>query len=290
MKSLSELSKLYASRADAALKKHAAPPAKEEAPRRTVNSLPPMPDKKPLFGDPSSIKKNVLDGKPQPAAALSPEEIREQDSRIMEMYKKREEMKEKQKRIEQNKRDSAESEVENAERASAEKIREVVAIHPEFASIMAFVEFLNENQRDAFSRVQFELLCSLHALKSDDLMTVLNAAGKFELRGDRKVRTPSEVIQEAADQLGTNRQEVFQFLHNAFKTPEEMPLSVAAVIKAFKNKGLSEHEIRVRDLREKQNRNKADDGDVGNAPIDLNDADDNFVLDFEDEDEAEETV
>jgi len=198
--------------------------------------------------------------KPIPAA-MTEEELKDQDSRIMQMYKQREENKAKQKKLEQSKRDSEESEVENAEQASKEKIREVVAIHPEFESIMSFIEYLNDGGQDIFSKPQFEMLCMLHGLNPSELMTVLNAAGKFEQRTDRKVKLPSEVIQEAATQAGVDRQQLFQYLNTL--APESMPLGVAGIVEAWEYKGLSPHEIRIMKLREKQNRNKADDGESG---------------------------
>lgn len=180
-------------------------------------------------------KKNLLEDKPhyQP---LSEEQKKLQD----EFYAKRMLEKEKAKKEEKKKllkkEEEKEAEFEEKKRTKKEIIREVTQTHPEFESLFSFISYLNDNKKDAYSPKQLEMLSKLHDVGTKDLKEVLAAAGKFEMRMDRKVRTPSELIEEAAKKLGTNKQKVFDALLSHVSSPEDSPLSVDAVVEICKYK------------------------------------------------------
>lgn len=196
----------------------------------TEAAPPPMPKTVPMFG--ASPKKNIFEGKPH-FAPLSDEDKALQEERHAESLRRKEEEKAQAKKQQRKLLDEEEEKEVEEKRTRQEIIREVVSTHPEFESVFAFVSYLNENDRDAYSPTQLAMLVKLHHAKPEDLKAGLAAAGKYEMRMDRKVRTPSEVIQTAAEILGKTRQEVFEFLHRNYPKAEDVPLSVNAITRAM---------------------------------------------------------
>lgn len=224
--------------------------------------IPPLPKTTPLFGGPST-KKNILENKPV-ATELSDEEkqqiefarslfLAEKEDKLSQQAKK-----EKEERIKQEK--EFQKKIEEEEQNNM-RLSEALQSHPEFKSIFSFVDFLNENNKDVYSSKQLKIMSEIHKMDLNSLKSILGTAGKFEIRTDRKIRTPSELIELAAEKLGKNKQQIFDVLLKHVKEPEDSPLSLGDIIKVVNYQGLTPKEIRVQQLRERQNLNKADDGE-----------------------------
>lgn len=174
-------------------------------------------------------KNNMLEGKLhyQP---LSEEQKKIQEELHVKRMLEKERAKKEEKKNKILKREEEEVEFEEKKRTKKEIIREVMLTHPEFESLFTFISFLNDNDKDAYSPKQIEMLAKLHDAKMSDLKDALAAVGKFEIRMDRKVRTPSELIEEAAKKLETNKQKVFDILLSRVKSPEDSPLSINSIV------------------------------------------------------------
>lgn len=85
---------------------------------------------------------------------------------------------------------------------------------PEYASLQAFVSFLEEEGRDSYTVGEQKKFCEIHQMKLDDFTGAMDAAEKWPIKqyGGR-LHAPPKVVDKAAHELGLRPEEIRRFIH-----------------------------------------------------------------------------
>lgn len=88
---------------------------------------------------------------------------------------------------------------------------------PEYASLQAFVSFLDDEERDSFTVPERKKFCELNKLPTAVFDEAMAAADKHMVRAlpADKIKAPAQVIEKAAREMGVTVAEVRKFLNTA---------------------------------------------------------------------------
>lgn len=85
---------------------------------------------------------------------------------------------------------------------------------PEYASIQAFVSFLEEEGRDTYTIGEQKKFCELHHMKIDDFTSVMDSAEKWPVKNvSGRIHAPPQVVDKVARELGLKPEEVRRFIN-----------------------------------------------------------------------------
>lgn len=92
--------------------------------------------------------------------------------------------------------------------------RRIVSENPEMESAEAFIQYLNDDNRDSYTIQERDLLSEANQLKLTDLEKTLEAAGKYQVLKvpTNGVYTPKPVIEKAAKEIGVEVKELEDFI------------------------------------------------------------------------------
>ena len=118
---------------------------------------------------------------------------------------------------------------------------------PEYGSVKSFIKYLDNDQRDIFTKEEYAKLCDLLNMESKTLMPQLRVSGKYLMRGEMQKDThginkrfmnsvivlPNEIISKAVQELGVEPHDIVEFLKGL--DAEEQPQSLAGLIELYQN-------------------------------------------------------